>query len=180
MRGQFIENYPTFLIDEIQFVLYDRMLLEIILLPLLMKFNLIYKTCTFQILQTVGPWSKQIGLSFWTSAKGSDVWLTFSLGLASRPGRLFIYIYIYTYSCQNSKRVPLEERHAPEISGFCRSETPIKTDTSSFIKKERERVGGRTVGRVQPWVLAFSLSHFDTEAVDGGIMAGGCHVLKSY
>ena len=38
-----------------------------------------------------------------------------------------------------------------------------------IIHKERERegVGGRTVGRVQPWVLAFSLSHFDTEAVDG-------------
>ena len=118
------------------------MLLEIILLPLLIRFNLIYKTWTFQIVQTVGSWSKQIGLPFWTSVKGS-------------------------------KRVPLEERHALEISGFCRSETPIKTDTSSFIKKERERVGGRTVGRVQPWVLAFSLSHFDTEAVDGELWREG-------
>ena len=38
-----IGNYPTFFIDKIWFDLQDKQLLEIILLPLLMRFGLIYK-----------------------------------------------------------------------------------------------------------------------------------------
>ena len=38
-----IGNYPTSLIDKIWFDLQDKQLLEIILLPLLMRFGLIYK-----------------------------------------------------------------------------------------------------------------------------------------
>ena len=38
-----IENYPTSFIGEILFDLQDKQLLEIILLPLLVRFDLIYK-----------------------------------------------------------------------------------------------------------------------------------------
>ena len=74
---QFIENYPTSLIGEIRFVLYDKWLLGIILLPLLMRFSLIYRTWAFQIIHVVGPWGEQTRLPFWTGARGSGV----SLGL---------------------------------------------------------------------------------------------------
>ena len=42
--GAVIENYPTSLIGEIWFDLQDKQLLGIILLPLMMRFCLIYKT----------------------------------------------------------------------------------------------------------------------------------------
>ena len=38
-----IENYPTFVIGEIWFDLQDKQLLRIILLPLLVRFGLIYR-----------------------------------------------------------------------------------------------------------------------------------------
>ena len=50
-----IENYPTSLISEIRFNLYDKLLLRIILLPLLVRFSLIYRTWAFQIVNYVGP-----------------------------------------------------------------------------------------------------------------------------
>ena len=49
----------------------------IILLPLLVRFSLIYKTWAFQIVHAVGPWGEQNGLPFWASVRGSEV----SLGL---------------------------------------------------------------------------------------------------
>ena len=42
-----IENYPTSLIGEIRFDLQDKLLLRIILLPLLMRFSLIYWSWVF-------------------------------------------------------------------------------------------------------------------------------------
>ena len=42
-----IENYPTFLIGEIWFDLQDKQLLGIILLPLLVRFGLIYKISSY-------------------------------------------------------------------------------------------------------------------------------------
>ena len=77
MREQFIESYPTSLIGEIRFVLYDKLLLGIILLPLLLRFSLIYMTWALQIVHVVGPWGEQTGLSFWAGARDSGV----SLGL---------------------------------------------------------------------------------------------------
>ena len=53
------------------------MLLGIILLSLLVRFSLIYRTWTFQIIHVVGPWGEQTGLPFWAGARGSCV----SLGL---------------------------------------------------------------------------------------------------
>ena len=43
-EGVVIENYPTSLIGEIRFDLQDKLLLGIILLPLLVRFSLIYWT----------------------------------------------------------------------------------------------------------------------------------------
>ena len=42
-----IENYPTSLIDEIWFDLQDKQLLGIIIFPLLVKFDLIYRIWVF-------------------------------------------------------------------------------------------------------------------------------------
>ena len=47
----------------------------IILIPLLVKFNLIYRTWGFRMVQSVGPWGEQIGLLFWAGAKGSGILL---------------------------------------------------------------------------------------------------------
>ena len=46
-EGAVIENYPSSLIGEIRFDLQDKLLLGIILLPLLMRFGLNYKTWAF-------------------------------------------------------------------------------------------------------------------------------------
>ena len=54
-EGAVIENYPTSLIDEIRFDKYDKLLLGIILLPLLVRFSLIYRTWAFQIVHVVDP-----------------------------------------------------------------------------------------------------------------------------
>ena len=43
-EGALIENYPSSLICEIRFDLQDKLLLGIILLPLLVRFSLIYRT----------------------------------------------------------------------------------------------------------------------------------------
>ena len=40
------------------------MLLGIILLLLLVRFSLIYRTWDFQIVHAIGPWGEQIRLSF--------------------------------------------------------------------------------------------------------------------
>ena len=72
-EGAVIENYPTSLIGEIQFDLWDKLLLRIILLPLLVRFSLIYRTWAFQIVHFVGPWGEQTRLPFWVSARGSGV-----------------------------------------------------------------------------------------------------------
>ena len=63
-EGAVIENYPTSLISEIQFDLQDKLLLGIILLPLLVRFSLIYRTWAFQIVHAIGPWGERTGLSF--------------------------------------------------------------------------------------------------------------------
>ena len=42
-----IENYPTSLIDKIWFDLQDKQLLGIILIPLLMRFGLIYRISSY-------------------------------------------------------------------------------------------------------------------------------------
>ena len=44
--------------------------------PLLVKFNLIYRTWAFRMVLTVGPWGEQIRLSFWAGARGSGILLT--------------------------------------------------------------------------------------------------------
>ena len=54
-EGAVIENYPSSLIGEIQFDLQDKLLLGIILLPLLVRFSLIYRTWAFQIVHAIGP-----------------------------------------------------------------------------------------------------------------------------
>ena len=46
-EGAVIENYPTSLIGEIWFDLWDKLLLIVILLPLLVRFSLIYRTWAF-------------------------------------------------------------------------------------------------------------------------------------
>ena len=51
--------------------------MTIILIPLLMRFSLIYRTWAFQIVHAVGPWGEQTGLPFRADVKGSGV----SLGL---------------------------------------------------------------------------------------------------
>ena len=53
----------------------------IILLPLLVRFSLIYRTWAFQMVQAVGPWGEQTGLPFWVGARGSGI----SLGLPFPP-----------------------------------------------------------------------------------------------
>ena len=53
-EGAVIEDYPTSLVGEIRFDLQDKLLLGIILLPLLVRFNLIYRTWTFQIVHAIG------------------------------------------------------------------------------------------------------------------------------
>ena len=57
-EGAVIEDYPTSLIGEIRFDLQDKLLLGIILLPLLVRFSLIYRTWTFQIVHAIGPWGE--------------------------------------------------------------------------------------------------------------------------
>ena len=76
-EGAVIEDYPTSLIGEIRFDLHDKMLLGIILLPLLVRFSLIYRTWTFQIVHAIDHWGERTGLPFWASAMRSGV----SLGL---------------------------------------------------------------------------------------------------
>ena len=49
----------------------------IILLPLLMRFGLIYRIWAFQIFHVVGPWGERTEFSFWACARGSGA----SLGL---------------------------------------------------------------------------------------------------
>ena len=51
------------------------MLLGIILLSLLVRFILIYRTWAFQIVHAVSPWGDQTGLPFWAGARGSGVLL---------------------------------------------------------------------------------------------------------
>ena len=54
-EGAIIENYPTSLIGEVRFDLQDKLLLGIILLPLLVRFCLIYRILAFQIVRVIGP-----------------------------------------------------------------------------------------------------------------------------
>ena len=63
-EGAVIENYPTSLIGKIRFDLQDKLLLGIILLPLLVRFSLIYRIWAFQIGHAIGPWGEQTGLPF--------------------------------------------------------------------------------------------------------------------
>ena len=63
-EGAVIENYPTSLIGEIRFDLQDKLLLGIILLPLLVRFSLIYRTWAFQIVHAIGPWGERTELPF--------------------------------------------------------------------------------------------------------------------
>ena len=51
--------------------------MRIILLPLLVRFNLIYRTWAFQIVHAIGPWDERTGLPFWAGTRDSGV----SLGL---------------------------------------------------------------------------------------------------
>ena len=53
-EGAVIKDYPTSLIGEIRFDLQDKLLLGIILLPLLVRFSLIYRTWAFQIVHAIG------------------------------------------------------------------------------------------------------------------------------
>ena len=76
-EGAVIENYPTSLIGEIRFDLQDKLLLGIILLPLLVRFSLIYRIWAFQIGHAIGPWGERTGLPFWVGARGPGI----SLGL---------------------------------------------------------------------------------------------------
>ena len=76
-EGAVIEDYPTSLIGEIRFDLSDKLLLGIILLPLLVRFKLIYRIWAFQIVHVIGPWGKRAGLPFRAGARDSSV----SLGL---------------------------------------------------------------------------------------------------
>ena len=85
-KGTVIENYPSSLIGEIQFDLHDKLLLGIILLLLLVRFSLIYKTWAFQIVHAIGPWGEQTGLPFWAGARGPGVSLGLSFPWAWRVG----------------------------------------------------------------------------------------------
>ena len=69
-EGAVIEDYPTPLISDIRFDLQDKLLLGIILLPLPVRFSLIYETWAFQIVQAIGPWGEGAGLPFWAGARG--------------------------------------------------------------------------------------------------------------
>ena len=51
-----IGNYPTSLIGEIWFDLQDKQLLGIILLPLLVRFGLIYRIWALLDVRVTGPW----------------------------------------------------------------------------------------------------------------------------
>ena len=51
-----IENYPTSLISEIWFELQDKQLLRIILLPLLVRFGLIYRISGYWELSYFSYW----------------------------------------------------------------------------------------------------------------------------
>ena len=72
------------------------LLLGIILLPLLVKFNLIYsllvkfnliyRTWAFRMVQAVGPWGEQIGLSFRAGARGSGILLDLPFPWSWRMG----------------------------------------------------------------------------------------------
>ena len=72
-----VGNYPTFLIGEILFDLQDKQLLGIILLPLLVRFGLIYSICALVLglylgnvikglLLVLGPFL----ISFWACVLG--------------------------------------------------------------------------------------------------------------
>ena len=85
-EGAVIENYPSFLIGEIRFDLQDKLLLEIFLLPLLVRFSLIYRTWAFQIVHVISPWGEQTGLPFWSGARGLGVSLGLPFSWAWRVG----------------------------------------------------------------------------------------------
>ena len=63
-EGAIIENYPSSLIGEIRFDLQDKLLLGIILLPLLVRFGLIYRIWAFHIIHAIGAWGERTGLPF--------------------------------------------------------------------------------------------------------------------
>ena len=67
----------------------------IILLPLLMRFGLIYRIWAFQAVRAIGPWGERTGLPFWVDARGPGVSLSlpFFLGLVSGPAGLFFKPY---------------------------------------------------------------------------------------
>ena len=71
------------------------MLLGIILLPLLVRFILIYRTWAFQIVHAIGHWADQTGLPFWAGARGSGVLLGLSFPWAWRVG---LHAYFETLS----------------------------------------------------------------------------------
>ena len=54
--GTVIKYYPISLIDEIWFDLRDKQLLGIILLPLMIRFGLIYRIWAFQAVRAIGHW----------------------------------------------------------------------------------------------------------------------------
>ena len=71
--GAVIKYYSTSLIDEIWFDLRDKQLLGIILLPLMMRFGLIYRIWAFQVVRAIGPWGERTRLTFWASTRGASV-----------------------------------------------------------------------------------------------------------
>ena len=67
-------GYPSSLIGEIWFDLWDKSLSGIILLPLPMRFGLICRIWAFQIVHAIGPWGERIGLSSWAGARAPGVY----------------------------------------------------------------------------------------------------------
>ena len=63
-EGVVIENYPSSLIGEIRFDLQNKLLLGIILLPLLVRFCLIYRIWAFQIVHAIGLGANELGSHF--------------------------------------------------------------------------------------------------------------------
>ena len=63
-EGVVIENYPSSLICDSRFDLQDKLLLGIILLPLLVRFSLIYKTWTFILSMLLALGANELGSRF--------------------------------------------------------------------------------------------------------------------
>ena len=99
-EGAVIEDYPTSLMGEIQFDLSNKLLLGIILLPLLVRFKLIYRTWAFQIVHVIGPWGERTGLPFRVGARDSGVSLDLHFPWAWRVG-----LHAYFLNPINSKNV---------------------------------------------------------------------------